>query len=131
MQPRKHHILCVDDDPDTCAAVSILLGLSGYEVMAAHTAGDAVRLAQSERFDLYLLDERLPDRTGAELCRQIRALDPEAPILFCSGSVEEADRQAALSAGAQAYLIKPDSIDLLEPTIARLLSHGSTAGRAV
>lgn len=59
----------------------------------------------------------MPEVTGIELCRQIRSLDQETPILFCSGAVTEADKLAAFSAGAQGYLAKPFDPDELTATL--------------
>jgi len=122
-------ILFVDDNEDTCVAMTLLLGISGYEVMPATTAAEGLSLAKRQHFSLYILDNQLPDGTGIELCRQIRTFDARTPILFCSGAVEEAEQQRALAAGAQAYLTKPGEFDALEPTIARLLKR-SGAGAA-
>ena len=56
----------------------------------------------------------MPGITGLELCRRIRSFDQTMPILFCSGAVTEADKKAALSAGAQGYIGKPfDPEDLI------------------
>ena len=59
----------------------------------------------------------MPEVTGIELCRQIRSLDQETPILFCSGAVTEADKLATFSAGAQGYLAKPFDPDELTATL--------------
>jgi two-component system OmpR family response regulator len=95
----------------------------GYDVPVARTCADALKLAEAEGFDLYLLDHRLPDGSGIELCREIRAFDSRTPILFCSAAAREADRQAALAAGAQGYLIKPISLEELDSAVALMLDE--------
>lgn len=124
LSPRRR-ILCADDNDDTCFMLSALLTQSNYETKSASTVAETLRLAQSEGFDLYMLDNIFPDGTGIELCRKLRAFDPSTPILFYSGAAFESDKQQAIAAGAQAYLTKP-SIDGLVETITNLLNNGDT-----
>ena len=120
MQPDKQRILCVDDHDDTCFMLSALFGQEGYETVSAGNMSEALELARREHFDLYILDARLPDGSGLELCVSLRALDPHARIIFYSGAAYERDRIAGLSRGASAYIIKPEINELLE-TVAGLL----------
>ena len=123
MELTKRRILCVEDHEDTCDLMIMLLERSNYEVWPACTVADGLRLARSEHFDLYLLDNRLPDGTGVELCQLIRAAHPRTPILFLTAAVSETDRQRAMSAGAQSFLKKPNDLENLEPTISRLIGE--------
>lgn len=100
-------VLYADDNEDSCLMVSILLEISGIEVVAAPSVAEAWRLAQIEHFDLYLLDVRFPEGNGLELCRKLREYDRHTPILFYSGNAFEADKQKGLAAGANDYLTKP------------------------
>jgi DNA-binding response OmpR family regulator len=127
IQNTKRRILCVDDDPDTCWMLSLMLGNAGYEVKSASGITEGLKLAKSERFDLYLLDRTFADGTGVELCRRIREFDPQTPVVFFSGLAYESDRQLGLEAGAQEYLIKPDDLIRLIDTVQRLLLFHSTA----
>lgn len=104
-QPR---VLCVDDDEDSRVMLTTLLRLALIEAKAVGTAAEALASIQAEPFDLYLLDSRLPDIDGFELCRRLRAFDQHTPILFFSGAAYEADRKKGIESGANAYLIKPD-----------------------
>jgi two-component system response regulator PilR (NtrC family) len=115
-------ILFVEDDPDITDSVSLLLEAAGFRVTQSSCVAEADQLAHGGGFDLYLLDSQLPDGLGINLCRQIRAVDPSTPIIFCSGASEETDKLAALAAGAQAYLVKPQGLDDLERTIQGLLT---------
>ena len=101
-------VLCVDDDEDSRVMLTTLLRLALIEAKAVGTAAQALSLIQSERFDLYLLDSRLPDLDGFELCRRMRALDLDTPILFFSGAAYETDKKKGIDAGADAYVVKPD-----------------------
>ena len=107
LNPRPR-VLCVDDDEDSRDLLSMVLRLARIEAKAVGTAAQALSLIQAEPFDLYLLDVRLPDLDGFELCRRLRAIDPHTPILFFSGAAYEADKRTGIEAGANAYVIKPD-----------------------
>jgi two-component system, OmpR family, response regulator RegX3 len=113
-------VLYADDDEDSCFMLSTLLGYSNIDVSLAHTVRDAFQLAQKSYFDLYLLDNRFPDGDGFELCQKLRRLDPQKPIVFYSGDAYESDMQKGLEAGANRYLIKPDS-ETIAPTIFQLV----------
>jgi DNA-binding response OmpR family regulator len=101
------HILFVDDNPDICELVPLILQAAGFHVSTTDNSADVLRLVTSEHFDALLLDYWMPETTGIELCRQIRKFDQSTPILICSGAVTEADREAATLAGAQGYVLKP------------------------
>jgi DNA-binding response OmpR family regulator len=117
----QYRILIVDDDDDTCTMLSLFLA-SEYQVITAKTVAEGLRFAQSERFDLYLLDYNFSDGDGITLCRQIRTFDLNAPIIFCSGEEEQLSKQVILQSGAQAYLLKPIDLDTLAETIANVLA---------
>ena len=106
-------VLCVDDDEDSRAMLVTLLRLAFIEAKAVGTAGQALSLIQAENFDLFMLDARLPEIDGFELCRRMRAFDPCKPILFFSGAAYEADKKKGIEAGANDYLIKPDVSQLV------------------
>lgn len=114
-------ILYVEAHAESCELLVLWLSRSGYEVVFANTISDGLRMAKSEPFAAYLLSSWFADGTGPELCRQIRAFDPSTPIIFYSALTRERDQNAALSAGAHAYLIKPDDLENIEPTIKRLI----------
>lgn len=101
-------VLCVDDDEDSRVMLTTLLKLALIEAKAVGTAAQALSSIQTEPFDLYMLDSRLPDVDGFEFCRRLRAIDPHTPILFFSGAAYEADKKKGIEAGANAYVIKPD-----------------------
>lgn len=122
MPPHSRRVLCVDDDEDTCAMLCGVLGLIDCRVTTATTAAEALELIARERFDLYLLDNWLPGGSGVGLCRDIRRSDPHTPIVFYSGAGLDSEREEALAAGAQVYLIKPGDSAVLVETVRRLLS---------
>lgn len=106
-QPRLR-VLCVDDDEDSRVMLTALLKLALIEAKAVGTGAEALSSVQAEPFDLFMLDSRLPDVDGFELCRRLRAISRNTPILFFSGAAFEADKKRGIEAGANAYVIKPD-----------------------
>lgn len=105
--PNRHHVLYAEDNEDSCYMVSMMCKLSGIEVVTTTTVARAWQMAQSERFDLYLLDSRFPDGDGLDLCRRLREYAPHTPILIYSAYAYEADKKNGLAAGANGYLTKP------------------------
>ena len=110
---RRPRVLCVEDDKDSRLMLTTLLGIALIEAKAVGTAAQAWASIRAEHFDLYLLDSRLSDADGFELCRQIRDHDPQTPILFFSGEGFDADKKKGIEAGANDYVIKPDLETLL------------------
>src|SRR3954468_5668972 len=98
MERTKARILHVDDHQDTRLMMAALLQDCGYGVLTAGSVAEGFELAKEIRFDLYILDVRLPDGTGVELCQKLRALHPTTPILYYSAYGDEADHQSALNA---------------------------------
>ena len=114
MPPKSRlRVLCVDDDEDSRVMLTALLKLAFIEAKAVGTGAEALTSVEAEPFDLYMLDSRLPDVDGFELCRRLRAMDRTKPILFFSGAAFEADKKRGIEAGANAYVIKPDLDGLL------------------
>lgn len=121
MQDTIHpRILYAENNEDDCFMMSTLLRFSDIEVKTVNTTDEALKLAQSEYFDLYMLDNRFPDGDGLELCRQIRDFNSHTPIMFYSGDAYEPDRQKGIAAGANAYIVKPKIEDII-PTILQLV----------
>ena len=116
----RKRILLVDGGVDVRALAELIR--AEYKLIYARDFGDGLRLARQRYFDLYILDNWLPDGNGAELCRLIRAFDPHTPILFYSASDYSRDMREAMRAGAQEYLVKPVFPDVFRQAVASLLS---------
>lgn len=116
-------ILCVDDDTDTSELIGLMLQRSNaeYIIISVKTAEEALTLAATAAFDLYVLDYHYPHISGIEICQQIRRTDGSVPIIFFTGEAHERERQEALEAGANAYLVKPNDLDILTNTAKQLL----------
>ena len=103
------HALVVDDDVGVRRFVSAALESAGFRVTATGRGEEGARLAAS-RPDLVVLDVELPDVSGREVCRRLKAAPETAtiPILMLSGVyIDPADRSKALEDGSDAYLTKP------------------------
>ena len=118
----KAHVLHVDDDPDIRLLISASLHEFGYVVATAGTNAEALELAKQFKFDLCILDVRLPDGSGIELCKKIHQVQPGVPVLYYSAYASDAEQEAALSVCGDAYLKKPVSAAILEQTVAELLN---------
>src|SRR3954452_4721209 len=119
----KPRILHVDDDPDVRLLMAGSLQEFGYSVLTAGTVKEGLQLAEKTAFDLCILDVRLPDGTGIELCQQLRALQPNVPIVYYTAYADDNSQQAALSVCGDAYLRKPASINEWEKTIKELIAR--------
>jgi PAS domain S-box-containing protein len=103
-------ILVVDDEPAILTIFSQVLKSAGYEVLNALTGEQGLQVAREKRPDVVLLDVKLPDLSGVDVCRQIKA-DPDLKDVFvvlCSGGATSvADKVGGLETGADDYLAKP------------------------
>ena len=124
-------ILHVDDDPDIRLMMSACLQEFGYVVATAATNAEALELAERVKFDLFILDVRLPDGNGVELCQKVNQLQPNSPVVYYSAYASNEEQKAALSVAGDAYLKKPVSVRVLENTIAGLLESKKNEAEAV
>lgn len=122
----KCRVLLIDDHEDTSEMLKLLLGEEDYVVTTAATVQQALSLAESEEFDLYVLDKRLPDGSGLELCTKLNKITPQVPCVFYTGDAYEIHRVEAMAAGADAYVAKPDIEGLIE-NINKLLAKAECA----
>jgi CheY-like chemotaxis protein len=98
-------------DDDTRILMTMMLEQSGFRVTAVDSGSKCLKIVEEgERFDLYLMDHTFPDASGVTICEAIRKLDSETPILFYSGRAMPKEKEVAMKAGAQDYLVKPDDL---------------------
>jgi two-component system, OmpR family, alkaline phosphatase synthesis response regulator PhoP len=100
-------ILLVDDDEALSALLADRLHREGYDVHACGDVAQAQDRLSASVFDVILLDVMLPDRSGFELCAELRNRDIETPILMLTARDHVADRVTGLRMGADDYLAKP------------------------
>jgi len=123
-------ILHVDDEPDIRLLISASLHEFGYVVATAGTSAEALELAKQFKFDLCILDVKLPDGSGIDLCQKIHLMQPKVPVLYYSAYASDEEQEAALSVCGDSYLKKPVSAAKLEETIAELLNSKQQAEAA-
>ena len=105
-------ILVVDDESQILRALRTSLQAAGYEVEVAATAAEALSSAATHPPDGVILDLVLPDRSGIDVCRELRTWT-NVPILVLSAVGDEQEKVAALDAGADDYVTKPFGVDEL------------------
>ncbi|HLI73510.1 MAG TPA: response regulator transcription factor [Acidimicrobiales bacterium] len=127
-------ILVVDDEPYITDLLGAALRFEGFTVDTAATGGEALTLASQARHDLVLLDVMLPDVTGTEVCRRLRAQGVGIPVLFLTARDATEDKVGGLTVGGDDYVTKPFSLDELVARIHAVLrrtSPGADDGRLV
>jgi signal transduction histidine kinase len=104
-------ILVVDDETDICRILTKILELAGYEVKAANSGVEALRLAKEFMPALVFLDYMMPDITGLEVLRGIKAYSDEIYVVMVTGRGSEEVAASVMKAGASDYVIKPFAKD--------------------
>jgi two-component system response regulator RegX3 len=104
----KRTILLVEDEESITTPLAEALEREGFATEIARTAAEALELGRRVRPELVLLDLMLPDGSGFDVCRELRASSP-VPIIILSARGEEADRVVGLELGADDYVVKPFS----------------------
>lgn len=116
-------ILLIEDEPGIADTVLYALRTEGFDVLHAATGEDGFRSWETQQPDLILLDVGLPDVSGFEICRRIRA-QSGLPIIFLTARGEEIDRVVGLEIGGDDYVVKPFSPRELTARVrARLRRH--------
>jgi DNA-binding response OmpR family regulator len=111
------HILLVEDDPDAGPLLLRLLQRSGYDVTLATDLDHALRESSQNHFDLVISDLRLPDGSGIDLLRQIRARRQNVRGICLSGLGSDIDLQETKDAGFERHLVKPVDLAALRHAI--------------
>ena len=114
-------VLVVEDDPAILRGLNDSLRLERYDVLTAADGEVGYRLALEKKPDLIILDLMLPNMSGFEVCRKLRAEGVQLPILMLTARGEEADRVHGLDLGADDYVTKPFSIRELLARVRALL----------
>ena len=130
MESKKRSILVVEDEPGLADLLDYILKEEGYHVRLASSAETAMALIRQEPPDMILLDLILPGVDGMEICRRVRAnqATAEVPIIIITAKSDARDRQKALDAGADDYMLKPADTAELKSRIASLLKSRASGG---
>jgi DNA-binding response OmpR family regulator len=121
-------ILIIEDDPSILRGLQLNLGMEGYVVRSAADGATGLAMARSEHPDLVVVDVMLPKLGGLEVVREIRAEDPELPVLILSAKGQETDKVAGLQLGADDYMVKPFGLKELLARIDALLRRRRSRG---
>ena len=129
MAHAKRTILLVEDEESITTPLAEALERDGFRAEVAHTAADGLARGRAIRPDLVLLDLMLPDGSGLDVCRELRA-SSNVPIIILSARGEEADRVVGLELGADDYVVKPFSAREVIARIRAVLrrAQGPSAG---
>jgi DNA-binding response OmpR family regulator len=113
-------ILLMEDDIKLARFLELELNSEGYHTLVAHDGLTGLTLAREETPDLVLLDWMMPEMTGVEVCRRLRATGCKTPVVLLTAKDDVIDRVAGLDSGADDYVVKPFSIEEL---LARVRAH--------
>lgn len=127
--PRPVQVLVVEDEAPIRRLLVTTLEAEGYAVHEAATAREGETLAGNRRIDLFLVDLGLPDRDGSELIRSLRGWT-QRPIIVLSARTQEAQKVAALDAGADDFVTKPFGVAELHARLRVALRHAARSGLA-
>lgn len=117
----KKTILVVEDIESNYHLMSVLLGNLGYRFTRAADGVEAVEKVLSEHFDLVLMDIKMPRLGGLEATREIRKTNREVPIIALTAHAFNSDKEAAIAAGCNGFLVKPIDRNALAGTLCRFL----------
>ena len=117
----KRRILWVDDEVELLLPHRLVLEQRGYKVDALPNADDALSQLRRETYDLILLDQQMPGKTGIEMLREIRGVDPRVAVVMVTKSEEETTLSEAIARSVAGYIVKPTSPRQVLSAVARIL----------
>ena len=118
-------ILVVDDDDEIRELLEFDLAHSGYNVETANNGMDGLNKAVSENYDLVLLDVMMPKMNGFDVCKNLRKVKPEIPVLLLTAKGTIGDKTQGFDCGADDYLVKPFDIQEVLLRVKALLRRNS------
>ena len=124
MSPEPSRLLIVDDDPELLRFLMDELGEAGHQCSGCDNGQDALLRLRQESFDLVVMDWTLPDFSGVELCRRLRASNNTTPVLMLTARDDVDERVKALDAGVDDYLTKPFNLKELHARVRARLRRG-------
>jgi len=115
-------ILVVDDDTELRKVLSSILSEEGYSVETVENGEQAIRVSEKKRFDLALIDIKLPDMEGTELLQRLKAKQPHIVMIIVTGFPTIENAMGALNEGADGYILKPFEIGKLLQAVRKHLN---------
>ena len=114
-------ILLVEDDPNFGMVLKSFLEIKKFDVTLCNDGNDAVRIAKSKLFDLFILDVMLPNKDGFTIAKELKEKQIIAPFIFLTARAMKEDKVKGFELGALDYLVKPFDPDILNLKIQALL----------
>jgi len=124
----RRRVLVVDDESNITELVSLGLRYEGFEVLSAADGRGALRAVREFEPALVILDVRMPDIDGFEVCRRMRADGIWVPVIFLTARDATEDKVAGLTIGGDDYLTKPFSLDELVARVRAIVRRASGSG---
>jgi len=121
-------LLVVDDEPSIRELLTASLKFAGFDVQSAADGNEALRLAETHKPDLVVLDVMLPDLDGFAVTRRLRERGREMPVLFLTARDDTSDKIAGLTVGGDDYVTKPFSLEEVVARIRAILRRTGVAG---
>ena len=122
-------VLVVDDEPNIRELVQVALKFHGCAVSTAANGTEALRHAENDHPDLIVLDVMLPDMDGFEVCRRLRSVGNEVPVIFLTARDTSSDTVTGLAIGGDDYVTKPFSVEALVARVRAVLRRASRTAR--
>ena len=122
-------VLILEDEPKLRALLVRAVAGDGFRAEGVERGDEALLRAAAVHHDIALLDILVPGRSGIEVCRRLRAADPQMAIVMLSARSDVEDREEALAAGADDYFVKPFSLGELLDRMRVLAQLRSASGR--
>ena len=114
---RQPLILCIDSNTDACEILEILMSRVGFQVISKHRAEDGLQAVRETPFSLIISEYLLTDKNALDLLPEIKKFDPDVPVVFYSTEARNEHKEKGLSAGAKAFLVKPNDLGNIEKTV--------------
>lgn len=114
---QKKHILVVDDDPKILKLIALRLAQEGYRAVAVESGESVLAHIKIEKPGLVLLDMMMPEMSGFEILKRIKAIDSNIPVCIVTAVYDEAEGARCFEAGAYEYITKPIDFEHLQKAI--------------
>ena len=125
------HILLVEDEPGLVLTLTDRLESEGYRVTSEEKGDTGMQRALGESFDLMILDVMLPNKSGLDICQEVRKRDIQTPVIMLTAKGQVVDKVVGLKLGADDYLTKPFEMPELMARVEALLRRSTLQAKEV
>jgi DNA-binding NtrC family response regulator len=123
LMPSVYTILAIDDEPLLLRSLALILQRASYRVITAGCAREARQCLQAGGYDLVFLDMKMPGADGLTLLGEIRAQQPDMPVLILTAQAALESAREAMQKGARDYLVKPIAPDAILARVRKVLAE--------